>query len=319
MIVHAKSNTDISVKKYKIWPDSRNSRISQIVIDADALNQFCESASVEELNYGLLDAFKYVPFAKRELSRLLLTFLGESFKDDVLSVLQDYEKGGLIVNLQALPNLKHRLWFITALSFLIGNPRSDANGSHLAHFEMTDLRKDDPPLLNPYFILPFHTDGTFFEGDTDWILMLKTIEEEVIGGESNLLHLEDWAEWERFKQHKLANHRFIFRGPSNSDYRRKDIGSRGDTGEVERPFFFTHLDNSAFRFTFQWVHPRNTEEAKFIRDMHISLMHEMKLNVFPLAVNELYCVNNRIWLHGRLSMQPSNNLRREAYRIIGSF
>ena len=48
--------------------------------------------------------------------------------------------------------------------------------------------------VKPIVYLHLHTDGTFVDEPTDWLLMMKMIEQNARGGESRLLHLDDWKE-----------------------------------------------------------------------------------------------------------------------------
>ena len=44
--------------------------------------------------------------------------------------------------------------------------------------------------------MDLHTDGTYVKEVTDWLLMTKIDEKNVHGGETAMLHLDDWEHCE---------------------------------------------------------------------------------------------------------------------------
>ena len=73
---------------------------------------------------------------------------------------------------------------------------------------MKDTDNSDSYLRQAYRLFTLHTDGTFVDEPTDWLLMMKMIEQNARGGESSLLHLDDWKELDKYANHPLANHKF---------------------------------------------------------------------------------------------------------------
>jgi glutarate dioxygenase len=203
--------------------------------------------------------------------------------------------------------------------YIVGNPRCDEYGGYLCHLAVCHQNKNDDLLLNPYETIPLHTDGTFFNGLTDWLLFLKTREENATGGETILMHLADWKEHQVFKCDMLGNTYFTFQGPFQNDTRRGTLGNRSDTREVRKPLFYFKNGHEAFRFIYRWVHPETIAQARFLKDISTSLAsYEEK---WPVALNlgEGYVVNNSFWLHGRRSFEYSVQLSREVYRAVGTF
>lgn len=52
--------------------------------------------------------------------------------------------------------------------------------------------------------MELHNDGTYVEEVTDYVLMMKIDEQSMEGGNSLLLHLDDWEHLESFFTHPLA-------------------------------------------------------------------------------------------------------------------
>lgn len=66
--------------------------------------------------------------------------------------------------------------------------------------------------------MTLHTDGTYVMARTDWILMMKMEEHNALGGESRLLHLDDWEDLEKFANHTLASVPFVYQAPPSKNY-----------------------------------------------------------------------------------------------------
>src|SRR5699024_11487701 len=68
--------------------------------------------------------------------------------------------------------------FATAITHLIGLPNHDAmSGKYYARFTVKHTDNSDSYLRQAYRLFTLHTDGTFVDEDTDWLLMMKMVEE----------------------------------------------------------------------------------------------------------------------------------------------
>jgi protein CsiD len=65
-------------------------------------------------------------------------------------------------------------------------------GKFYARFHVKHEDKSDSYLRKAYTNLDLHTDGTYVKDVTDWLMMTKIEEKNVEGGESVMLHLDDW-------------------------------------------------------------------------------------------------------------------------------
>ena len=92
----------------------------------------------------------------------------------------------------------------TAIVYLVGLPNFDSmTGKYYASFYVKHSDSSDSYLRKAYRNLDLHTDGTFVKEKTDWLLMTKMEEINVKGGESTLLHLDDWEHCEELSEDPL--------------------------------------------------------------------------------------------------------------------
>ena len=98
----------------------------------------------------------------------------------------------------------------TAIAYLIGNPKHDAMaGKYYARFHVKLEDKSDSYLRKAYTNLDLHTDGTYVKEKTDWLIMTKMEEQNVSGGESVILHLDDWEHCEELSSDPIGKENFI--------------------------------------------------------------------------------------------------------------
>ena len=69
--------------------------------------------------------------------------------------------------------------------------------------------------------MDLHTDGTYVKEVTDWLLMTKIEEQNVEGGETAMLHLDDWEHCEDLYNDPVGKQNFIWGSPKskNIDYK----------------------------------------------------------------------------------------------------
>jgi len=139
--------------------------------------------------------------------------------------------------------------------------------------------------------------------------MMKIDERHAVGGESRLLHLDDWHDLERFCRHRLAAHPFTYRSPP----------SKNVNGTIQRATFFDVDGRPGICFIDQFVYPENLEQASYLSEMADSLENSPAVRSIALPVGEMLVLNNRFWLHGRAAFERHPNLRRELMRLRGSF
>jgi protein CsiD len=72
------------------------------------------------------------------------------------------------------------------------------------------------------------------------------------------------------------------------------------------------------RFVDQFVHPRDLEEALFLRDLCASLDAAPAKEYVTIPVGSILMLNNNVWLHGREPFAEHPELYREIVRLRGS-
>ncbi len=138
---------------------------------------------------------------------------------------------------------------------------------------------------------------------------VKFAEENAVGGESRFLHIDDWAERDRFEAHPLGRVPFAYKAP----------GSKNVDENIERPVFFDSGFGLSISFIDQFVQPRSLEEAQYLYDLSNSMERSPGTREVPLPVGDLVVLNNYFWLHGRAPFEKNPLLNRELMRQRGMF
>ena len=158
--------------------------------------------------------------------------------------------------------------------------------------------------------MDLHTDGTYVNENTDWILMTKIEEKNAKGGETALLHLDDLENLKELSEDPIGRQNFIWGSPKskNIDYK------------VEHPVFSEDKDgNPQISYIDQFPEPKNMEQGLFLQRLSDSLEESKNKIIIPLPVGNAIIANNYFWLHGRKPFKENKNLSRELLRIRGSF
>jgi protein CsiD len=183
-------------------------------------------------------------------------------------------------------------------------------GKYYARFHVKHEDNSDSYLRKAYTNMDLHTDGTYVKEKTDWLLMLKMEEENVQGGETAMLHLDDWEHLDSLTNDKVGKQNFIWGSPKskNVDYK------------VEHPVF-SEDENGKPQISYidQFPEPKNMEQGLFLQKLSDSLEGSQKKIVMPLPVGFSVVANNYFWLHGRKPFVENKKLSRELLRIRGSF
>jgi len=142
------------------------------------------------------------------------------------------------------------------------------------------------------------------------LLMSKIEEKNVEGGETVMLHLEDWEHCEDLFKDNVGQQNFIWGSPKskNIDYK------------VEHPIFSFDKDKKKqISYIDQFSEPQNMEQGNFLQKLSDSLEESINKIIIKLPVGSIIVANNYFWLHGRKSFNENNDLSRELLRIRGSF
>ena len=199
----------------------------------------------------------------------------------------------------------------TGLAYLIGNPNFDSmTGKYYARFHVKHQDSSDSYLRKAYTNLDLHTDGTYVKEKTDWIIMTKMEEQNVGGGESVILHLDDWEHLEDLSNDPVGQENFVWGSPKskNVDYK------------VEHPVFSKDKNGKpTISYIDQFPQPKDMEQGLFLQKLSDALEESKNKVVFPLPVGSTIFSNNYFWLHGRKAFNEHTGLSRELLRIRGTF
>lgn len=291
---------------YEVNFHPQSSRMFQIDLAPAVISEFLSltrEISVQQL--------EYIPYMRHIVADHLNTLTDNSLQQVLSDILHDRETGGYTIGLQGqTDDPDDYVKFSTAITHLVGSPNFDAmSGKYYARFTVNHIDNSDSYLRQPYRLFTLHTDGTFVDEPTDWLLMMKMKEENAVGGESRLLHLDDWKELDRFSNHPLASHKFTYKAPA----------SKNVSQEVQRATFFLDNNKPCICFIDQFVYPEKIDEAKYLKELSQSMENDPSLIELKLPVGDLVVLNNLFWLHGRAAFEKNPELNRELLRQRGQF
>ena len=261
-----------------------------------------------------ITSLEYKPFTRFTIAKSLNDISEGNLGDLINSVLKNRNLGCLIIgpkNLSSKINQTFLLKLSTAITYLIGNPNHDAMmGKYYARFYIKHEDDSDSYLRKAYINMDLHTDGTYVKEKTDWLLMTKLEEENVKGGETALLHLDDWEHLEELSNNPVGQQNFTWGSPEskNIDYK------------VEHPVFKKDKNGKPIiSYIDQFPEPKNMEQGLFLQRLSDCLEESKNKVEFPLPVGSTVFSNNYFWLHGRKPFKENTNLSRELLRIRGTF
>lgn len=292
--------------RFSIARHPHHERLCHVTISPDALRGFF--MAVKDVDVQNLE---YVPFMRFMLARALERAVGDAFALTLRKLVHTRATGGFTLGVQGLTDDHHDfVRFGTAVGYLLGPANHDAmSGTYYARFLVKDTDHSDSYLRQAYRLFTLHTDGTFVDEPTEWLLMMKFSEQNAIGGESRFMHLDDWTERDRFLDDPLATRPLLYKAP----------GSKNIEAQVERPVFFQSEYGLSMSFIDQFVQPRSAAEANYLHNLSASMEAADATRVVPLPVGDLVVLNNYCWLHGRAPFHKHPALHRELMRQRGVF
>ena len=158
--------------------------------------------------------------------------------------------------------------------------------------------------------MDLHTDGTYVKEKTDWLLMSKLEEKNVVGGETAMLHLDDWEHCDELFNDPVANEDFIWGSPKSKNVNYK----------VEHPIFTSdEKGRPNISYIDQFPEPKNMEQGNFLQRLSDGLEESKNKIITKLPSGYSIIANNYFWLHGRKPFKENKELIRELLRIRGSF
>ena len=261
-----------------------------------------------------ITSLEYKPFSRFTLAKSLDEVFENKLGKALLKILNDRATGTIIIEPE-ISNKKFDKDFLVKLStgfaYLVGNPNFDSmTDKYYARFYVKHQDASDSYLRKAYTNLDLHTDGTYVKEKTDWLIMTKMEEQGVSGGESVILHLDDWEHLDELSKNPVGQQDFIWGSPKSKNVEYK----------VEHPVFKKDKDGKPIiSYIDQFPEPKNMEQGLFLQRLSDCLEESKNKIELPLPVGSTIFSNNYFWLHGRKPFKESTNLSRELLRIRGTF
>ena len=259
-------------------------------------------------------SLEYKPFSRFSLAKSLDEVFENNLGETLIKILNDRNPGTVIVE----PEIKNKKFdkdflvkLSTGLAYLVGNPNFDSmTDKYYARFHVKHQDSSDSYLRKAYTNLDLHTDGTYVNEKTDWLIMTKMEEQNVSGGESVILHLDDWEHLDDLSNDPVGQQNFTWGSPKskNVDYK------------VEHPVFSKDKNGKpTISYIDQFPEPKNMEQGLYLQKLSDALEESKNKISFPLPVGSTIFSNNYFWLHGRKAFKEHTGLSRELLRIRGTF
>ena len=298
-----------SINGFEIYLNEKSKRIINIDINDEILNKL-----IFPFNKFDITALEYKPFTRFTIAKSLDDLSENRLSKFLNKIIKDRNTGCFIIkpkNLISKVNDSFLVKLSTAVAHLIGTPNYDAMaGKYYARFHVKHEDKSDSYLRKAYTNMDLHTDGTYVKEKTDWLLMSKLEEKNVEGGETAMLHLDDWEHCDELFNDPIAKENFIWGSPKskNIDYK------------VEHPIFSSDKNGKIqISYIDQFPEPKNMKQGIFLQKLSDSLEESKNKILTKLPVGSSVVANNYFWLHGRRPFKENKELFRELLRIRGSF
>ena len=297
------------ISGFEILPNKISSRIIDIKI---------KNETIEKLIFPFkkfdLTAIEYKPFTRFTIAKSLDDLTQNKLGILLNEIIRDRKLGCFIIGPEDKNSNIDDVFLVklsTAISHLIGNPNHDSMaGKYYARFHVKHVDKSDSYLRKAYTNMDLHTDGTYVKEVTDWLLMTKIEENNVEGGETAMLHLDDWEYCEELFNDPVGKENFTWSSPKSKNIEYK----------VEHPVF-TEDENGKAQISYidQFPEPQNMSQGNFLQKLSDCLEESKNKIITKLPVGPAIVANNYFWLHGRRPFKENKDLSRELLRIRGSF
>jgi len=294
---------------FEISEHEKSKRIINIKIEDKVLEKL-----IFPFNKFDITALEYKPFTRFTIAKSLDDLTDNKLSDLINSIIRDRKLGCFIIGPKNVSSKINNIFLVklsTAISHLIGKPNHDAMaGKYYARFHVKHEDMSDSYLRKAYNNMDLHTDGTYVKETTNWLLMTKMEEKNAEGGETVMLHLDDWEHCEDLFKDPIGRENFTWCSPKskNIDYK------------IEHPIFSKDKNGKPqISYIDQFSEPKNMKQGLFLQKLSDSLEESKNKIITKLPVASLIVANNHFWLHGRKAFKEKKELSRELLRIRGTF
>ena len=298
-----------SVEGFDVSLHEKSKRIINLKIKDEILDKL-----IFPFNKFNLTALEYKPFTRFTIAKSLDDLTSNKLSKLINYILRDRKTGCFIIgpkNINPKIDDNFLVKLSTAVAHLIGIPNHDSMyGKYYARFHIKHEDDSDSYLRKAYTNMDLHTDGTYVKEKTDWLLMTKIEEKNVEGGETVMLHLDDWEHCKELSSDLAGKQNFIWSSPisKNVDYK------------IEHPVFSEDNEGrSQISYIDQFPEPKNMEQGNYLQRLSDGLEESKNKIITKLPTGSAVVANNYFWLHGRKPFKENKNLSRELLRIRGSF
>ena len=291
----------------------KTSQLSKRIIDIKIKDKTIEKLIFPFKKFDLT-AIEYKPFTRFTIAKSLDDLSQNQLSPLINEIVRDRKLGCFIISAQNKNSKIDDIFLVklsTAVAHLIGNPNHDSMaGKFYARFNIKHEDESDSYLRKAYINMDLHTDGTYVKEITDWLLMTKLEEKNVKGGETALLHLDDWEYCEELFKDPIGKQNFIWGSPKSKNINYK----------VEHPVFSEDKNGKPqISYIDQFPEPQNMAQGNFLQKLSDSLEESKNKIITKLPVGSILVANNYYWLHGRKPFLENKLLSRELMRIRGKF
>lgn len=195
-----KANTDDLAQRhtgFTLAPSAQSPRLLALTFTADTTKQF-----LHQVAQWPVQALEYKSFLRFKIGKILDDLCGNQLQPLLIKTLLNRAQGALLISVEGIDDVaqaEEMVKLATAVAHLIGRSNYDAmSGQYYARFVVKNVDNSDSYLRQPHRVMELHNDGTYVEEVTDYVLMMKIDEQNMEGGNSLLLHLDDWEHLESF-------------------------------------------------------------------------------------------------------------------------
>lgn len=302
-------NADFTSKYFDVKPSKYSPRLLEVSFSKDIISSF-----LAQMEQYPVQALEYKSFLRFRAAQILDNLCGNELQGFLQSSISSRDYGALLITPEGINSVNQgdeMVKIATAFVHLIGRSNfDDMTGKFYARWAVVNKDNSDSYLRQPQKPLELHNDGTYVNETTDYVLMYKIDEQNMKGGDSQLLHLDDWEELDKYANHHLATRVMKWQAPPSKNVKENAYHPVFERDAQGRPVML-YID--------QFVQPKDFEEGTYLADMGDSLENSKNKLSFPVEVGQFLLINNLFWLHGRDKFEPHEKLRRELMRQRGYF
>lgn len=182
---------------FTLIPSAQSPRLLELTFTEQTTKQF-----LEQVAEWPVQALEYKSFLRFRVGKILDDLCANQLQPLLLKTLLNRAEGALLINAVGIDDVAQAdemVKLATAVAHLIGRSNFDAmSGQYYARFVVKNVDNSDSYLRQPHRVMELHNDGTYVEEITDYVLMMKIDEQNMQGGNSLLLHLDDWEHLDHF-------------------------------------------------------------------------------------------------------------------------